>query len=106
MEIVIGCLFGIFIGIATAGYMFIQPLADRDKTIQEQKEENLQIYDENREVRQEMEELRFDLSVVNRKLEQKDEIVEKMKTALNDFMTKENKLIEINELVNDYQSIN
>ena len=35
MEIIFGVLMGIFVGIASAGYMFIQPLAERDKTIAE-----------------------------------------------------------------------
>lgn len=93
-------------GVASAGYMFIQPLAERDKTIKEQKEENLQVCDENKELRAEIEDLRFELSVANRKLEQKDEVVEKMKIKLCDFDTKETKLSKLNELVDDYQSIN
>lgn len=106
MEIIFGVLMGIFVGIASAGYMFIQPLAERDKTIAEQKEENLQVCDENKDLRAEIEDLRFDLSVVNKKIEQKDEIVEKMKIVINDFMTKEDKLNKIKELADDYQSTN
>lgn len=78
MLAILGCLFGIFVGIATAGYMFIHPLAERDKTIEEQK----------------------------REIERKDEIVQKMKVVINDFMTKEDKLNKIKELADDYQSIN
>lgn len=37
MELLFGVLMGIFVGIASAGYMFIQPIADRDKTISNQK---------------------------------------------------------------------
>lgn len=37
MEMIFGVLIGIFVGIASAGYMFIQPIADRDKTISNQK---------------------------------------------------------------------
>ena len=37
MEMIFGVLCGIFVGIASAGYMFIQPIADRDKTISNQK---------------------------------------------------------------------
>ena len=37
MLAILGCLFGIFVGVATAGYMFIHPLADRDKKIAEYK---------------------------------------------------------------------
>lgn len=106
MEIIFGVLMGIFVGIASAGYMFIQPLAERDKTIAEQKEENLQVCSENKELRAEIEDLKFDLSVVNKKIEQKDEIVKKMKVVINDFMTKEDKLNKLKELADDYQSIN
>ena len=106
MEMIFGVLIGIFVGIAASGYMFIQPLWDRDKLIAEQKEENLQVHNENKEVRAEAEDLRFDLSVANRKIDQKDEIVEKMKIVINDFMTKEDQLSKIKELADDYQSIN
>ena len=34
---IFGVLIGIFVGIASAGYMFIQPIADKDKTISNQK---------------------------------------------------------------------
>ena len=37
MEMIFGVLIGIFVGIASAGYMFIQPIADKDKTISNQK---------------------------------------------------------------------
>ena len=106
MEIIFGVLMGIFVGIASAGYMFIQPLAERDKTIAEQKEENLQVCDENKDLRAELDDARFDLSVTNKEIEQKDEIVKKMKIIINDFMTKEDKLNKLKELADDYQSIN
>lgn len=93
-------------GVASAGYMFIQPLADKDKTIKEQKEENLQVCDENKELRAENEDIKFNLSVATKEIEQKDEIVEKMQVIINDFMTKEDKLNKIKELADDYQSIN
>ncbi len=99
-------LMGMFAGVAAAGYMFIQPLAERDKTIAEQKEENLQVCNENKDLRAELEDLSFDLSVANRKIEQKDEIVKEMQVKLCDFDTKQAKLSKIKELVDDYQSIN
>ena len=106
MEMIFGVLIGIFVGIAASGYMFIQPIADRDKLIQDQKEENLQVHNENKELRSENEDLRFDLSSQIEKENSKDEIVEKMKIVINDFMTKEDKLDKIKELADDYQSIN
>ena len=88
-------------GVASAGYMFIQPLADKDKTIKEQKEENLQVCDENKELRAELEDTKFNLSVATKEIEQKDEIVEKMQVIINDLATKEDKLDKINELIKE-----
>ena len=111
MLAIIGCLFGIFVGIATAGYMFIQPLADRDRTIKEQKEENLQVCDENKELRAENEDIKFELSVANKEIERKDEIVQKIayEISRNEYNNNEAlrvKLSKINELVKIYQNIN
>ena len=106
MEAVLGCLCGIFVGIATAGYMFVATFAEKDKTIEEQKEENLQVLEENKELRHENEDLQEDLSIAYKEIEQKDEIVRKIKVIANDFMTKEAKIDKINELADDYQSIN
>lgn len=88
-------------GVASAGYMFIQSLADRDRTIKEQKEENLQVCDENKELRAELEDTKFNLSVATKEIEQKDEIVEKMQVIINDLATKEDKLDKINELIKE-----
>lgn len=106
MEMIFGVLIGIFVGIASAGYMFIQPIADRDKLINEQKEENLQVCNENKDLRAENEDLHFDLSSQIEKENAKDEIVEKIKLIINDLTTKEDKLDKIKELADDYQSIN
>lgn len=106
MEMLFGVLCGIFVGIASAGYMFIQPLADRDKLINEQKEENLQVCNENKDLRAENEDLHFDLSSQIEKENAKDEIVGKIKLVINDLTTKEDKLDKIKELADDYQSIN
>ena len=96
----------IFAGFTAGGYMFIKPLAERDKTIAEQKEENLQVCDENKNLRAEVEDLKDDLSTANKEIEMKDKTVEKIKVIINDFMTKEDKLNKIKELADDYQSIN
>lgn len=106
MEAIICTIAGIFIGLTTSWYFQIKPMADKDKLIEEQKEENLQVCSENKELRAEIEDLKFDLSVVNKEIEQKDEIVKKMKIIINDFMTKEDKLNKLKELADDYQSIN
>lgn len=68
MEMIFGVLMGIFVGIASAGYMFIQPLADRDKTIEEQKEENLQVCSENKDLRAELEDTKEDKEYLERQI--------------------------------------
>lgn len=101
-------LIGIFVGIASAGYMFIQPLAERDKKIAEQKEENLQVCDENKQLRAELEDLSFDLSVAREEIELQDKQIECIRTLLeqNNYGRPEKKLEKLKELVDDYQSIN
>lgn len=106
MEAILGCLAGIFVGFTAGGYMLLQPMADKDKLIEEQKEENLQVCSENKELRAEIEDIKFELSVANKEIEQKDELVDKMQVVINDFMTKEDKLNKLKELADDYQSIN
>ena len=99
---------GIFVGLTSATFMCLQPIADRDKLIAEQKEENLQVYSENKELRAENEDLRFDLSVANEKIEQKDEIVSKLikQAERNSYNNKEVQLNKIKELAKEYQAIN
>ena len=99
---------GIFVGLTSATFMCLQPIADRDKLINEQKEENLQMCSENKELRAENEDLRFDLSVANEKIEQKDEIVSKLikQAERNSYNNKEVQLNKIKELAKEYQAIN
>lgn len=99
MLVILGCLFGIFVGIATAGYMFIHPLAERDKTIAEYKEQDEQLYEELKEARAENEDLKEDKEYLEKQLK-------KISNIANDFMTKEDKLNKIKELVKDYQDNN
>ena len=106
MEAIICTIAGIFIGLTTSWYFQIKPMASKDKLIEEQKEENLQVCSENKELRAEIEDLKFELSVANRKIEQKDEIAKRIKVVVNSFMTQEDKLKRIKELADDYQSIN
>lgn len=96
---IIGCLFGIFVGMATAGYMYVGECEKKENRIAECTEEN-------KLLRGELEDTKFDLSVANKEIEQKDEIVEKMQVVINDLATKEDKLSKINELVKIYQNIN
>ncbi len=106
MEAIICCLFGVFVGMAVAGYMCVKECARKERIIAEQKEENLQVCSENKELRAEIEDIKFDLSVANRAIEQKDEIAKRIKVVVNSFMTQEDKLNRIRELADDYQSIN
>ena len=92
MLAIIGCLFGIFVGIATAGYMFIHPLAERDKTIAEQKEENLQVCNENKELRAELEDTKEDNTYLEKQLSRIGKIV-------NDYDIAENKVTKIKEVI-------
>ena len=68
MEIIFGVLAGIFVGIASAGYMFIQPLAERDKTIAEYKEQDEQLYEELKELRAELEDTKEDKEYLERQI--------------------------------------
>ena len=94
MLAIICCLFGIFVGIAAAGYMFIHPLAERDKTIAEYKEQDEQLYEELKEARAENEDLKEDKEYLEKQLK-------KISNIANDFMTKEDKLNKINELIKE-----
>lgn len=86
-------------GMTVAGYMYVSECEKKEKRISEYDEEN-------KTLREELEDTKFDLSVANKEIEQKDEIVEKIKVIENDFMTKEDKLNKINELVKIYEDIN
>lgn len=89
---IFGVLIGIFVGIASAGYMFIQPIADRDKTISNQKAMIKNRNEKLDEVIAERNELRaFKQNVEN---------------IINSKGTIVNKLDKIIELADDYQSIN
>lgn len=89
---IFGVLIGIFVGIASAGYMFIQPIADRDKTISNQKTMIKNRNEKLDEVIAERNELRaFKQNVEN---------------ILNTQGTIVDKFDKIKELADDYQSIN
>ena len=92
MEMIFGILAGIFVGIATAGYMFIHPLAERDKTIAEQKEENLQVCDENKDLRAENYDLQEDVIELKR-------VLRRIYNITNDLDTSESKISNIKEVI-------
>lgn len=108
MLAILGCLFGIFVGIATAGYMFIHPLAERDKTIAEYKEQDEQLYQELQEARRENEDLKEDLSIANKEIELKDKQIECIRTLLeqNSYGRDDIRIAKIKELVANMESNN
>ena len=101
MLAVLGCLCGIFVGVASAGYMFIHPIAERDELIEQQKEENLQVCDENKDLRAEVEDLKDDLSTANKEIEMKDKQIECIRTLLeqNSYNRDDLKIAKIKEVI-------
>lgn len=101
MLAIIGCLFGIFVGVAAAGYMFIQPLAERDKTIAEYKEQDEQLYQELQELRAELEDTKEDLSIANNEKELKDKQIECIRTLLeqNSYGRDDIKIAKLKEVI-------
>lgn len=108
MLAILGCLCGIFVGVASAGYMFIHPMAEKDELIEQQKEENLQVCDENKDLRAENEDLKDDLSTANKEIELKDKIIQTFIAEIerNDYSRADLHLKKLKELADDYQSIN
>ena len=101
MEMIFGVLAGIFVGIASAGYMFIQPLEDRDKLIEEQKKENLQVCNENKDLRAENEDLQIELSTVYKAVELQDKQMESIETILwqNSYGRDDIKIAKLKEVI-------
>lgn len=107
MEILCA-LVGMFAGFTAGGYMFIRPLAERDKTISEQKEKNLQVCDENKALRAELEDINFELSIAYKKIELKDKQIECIKTTLeqNNYGRDDIKIAKLKELVANLEDNN
>ena len=108
VMLLFGIMAGIFVGVATAGYMFIHPMAERDKLIEQQKEENLQVCNENKDLRAEVEDLKDDLSTANKEIEMKDKTIQLFISEIerNDYNRPDLHLKKLKELADDYQSIN
>lgn len=92
MEAIIGCLFGIFVGMATAGYMCVKECARKERIIAEQKEENLQVCSENKELRAELEDTQEDNTYLEKQLSKIGKIV-------NDYDIAENKVAKLKEVI-------
>lgn len=92
MEAIICSMAGIFIGLTTSWYFQIKPIADKDNLIEEQKEENLQVCSENKELRAEIEDLKED----KRYLEKQ---INTIKDIVNDYDTADGKVAKIKEVI-------
>lgn len=92
MEAILGCLAGIFVGFTAGGYILLKPIADKDNLIEEQKEENLQVCSENKELRAEIEDLKED----KRYLEKQ---INTIKDIVNDYDTADGKVAKIKEVI-------
>lgn len=92
VMLLFGIMAGIFVGVASAGYMFIQPLAERDKLIAEQKEENLKVCDENKDLRAENYDLQEDVIELKR-------VLRRVYNITNDLDTAESKVSNIKEVI-------
>ena len=97
---------GMFAGVAAAGYMFIQPLAERDKTIAEQKEKNLKVCSENEALRAKIDDISFELSTAYKENELKDKQIECIRTLLeqNSYSRDDIKIAKLKELVADWKA--
>ena len=75
MGEILGCLFGIFVGITTAWYFQIKPINEKDNLIEQLKREN-------KELRAELDDIKFDLSCANKEIELQDKQTECIRTLL------------------------
>ena len=86
---------------ATAGYMYIGECEKKEKRISEYEEEN-------RTLREELEDTKFDLSVANKEVELQDKQIECIRTVLeqNNYGRDDIKIAKLKELVAEFQAIN
>ena len=99
MEAIICCLFGVFVGMAVAGYMCVKECEQKERIIAEQKEENLQVCNENKELRAELEDTQDDNMYLEKQLSKIGKIV-------NDYDIAENKVTKLKELVDTRKTNN
>lgn len=99
MEAIICCLFGVFVGMATAGYMYVTECEKKERIIEEQKEENLQVYNENKELRAELEDTKEDKQCLERQIESIKTLLEQNSYGRDDI-----KIAKLKELVADWKA--
>ena len=106
MEAIICCLFGVFVGMVTAGHMYAKKCTRKENIIEEQREENLQVCGENKDLRAEVEDLTEDLSTAYKEIELKDKQIEFIKTILeqNSYKRDDIKIAKLKELVADWKA--
>ena len=88
-------------GMTVAGYMYVSECEKKESRISEYEQEN-------KTLREELEDTKFDLSVANKEVELQDKQIECIRTVLeqNNYGRDDIKIAKIKELVNDYQSQN
>lgn len=86
---------------ATAGYMYIGECEKKENRIAECTEEN-------KSLRGELEDTKFDLSVANKEVELQDKQIECIRTVLeqNNYGRDDIKIAKLKELVKEFQTIN
>ena len=106
--LIMGAVAGVFLGFTAGGYMLLKELANRDKTIEEQKKENLQVCNENKDLRAENEDLQIELSTVYKENELKDKQIECIRTVLeqNSYGRDDIKIAKLKELVANLEDNN
>lgn len=106
MLAIICCLFGVFVGMVTAGHMYAKECTRKENIIEEQREENLQVCGENKDLRAEVEDLTEDLSTAYKEIELKDKQIEFIKTILeqNSYKRDDIKIAKLKELVADWKA--
>lgn len=84
-----------------AGYMYVSECEKKEKRISEYEEEN-------RTLREELEDTKFDLSVANKEIELQDKQIECIRTVLeqNNYGRDDIKIAKLKELVKEFQAIN
>lgn len=99
--LIMGAVAGVFLGFTAGGYMLLKELANRDKTIEEQKEENLQVCNENKDLRAENEDLQIELSTVYKAVELQDKQMESIETILwqNSYGRDDIKIAKLKEVI-------
>ena len=94
MEAIICCLFGVFVGMAVAGYMCVKECARKEQIIAEQKEENLQVCSENKDLRAELEDTKEDKQCLQRQIENIKTLIEQNSYGRDDI-----KLAKLKEVI-------